>query len=296
MKVTAAPLWAAPRQAGFRPDPAETIEKGVELGADAVQQDLFALSAGISDVKSAPDFAELGKSKSADSWQKGAYSVAAALSGTPAAGAGIVQTVESLFADPTSRGFFAVAAAVAGTDQLERLKDITTGYGGNTAENGVIGVAAALAGAEAAGETINAGLGEGKDTREGSLFTLAAAIAGGAEELGPAVSVARNYASSPELAGPYAVAAALAGDNAVPSLRMAEDLGQNDQEKALFALVGSLVGVDRAPGFVRMSRALSPNESQVGSMALAAALTGAAASNEKEAVAAAVALLLEPKS
>lgn len=147
MNVTFMPVRVAPRQAGFRPDPAETIEKGIELGSDPVQQDLFALSAGVSDVKSAADFVEVGKSKGQDSWQKGAYSVAASLSGTPAAGAGLVQTVEGLFSDPTSRGYFAVAGGLAGSEEMVRLKDITTGFGANPTENGVLGVAAAIAGA-----------------------------------------------------------------------------------------------------------------------------------------------------
>jgi hypothetical protein len=296
MNVTSLKI-AAPRSAGFRPNPAETIEKGVELGADAVQQDLFAFTAGVSDVKSAPDFAEVGKSRGSTSWQKGAYSVAASLAGTPAAGMGLVQTVESLFEDPIARGFFAVAGGLAGAEQTGQLKEITTGYVKDSAENGVLGVAAAVAGPEGAGEAINAGLSEGKDSKEGSLFALATSLAGGAQELGPTVNIARDFASTPELAGPYAVAVAMAGqDQAASALRMAEDLGENEQEKALFAIVGGLVGAERGPGFIRMSRALSPNQAQVGTMALAAALTGADASKEKETVAAAVALLFEPKA
>ena len=276
----------------LRPNPAETIEKGVELGADPVQQDLFALSAGVADVKSASEFAELGRSKGESSWQKGAYSVAGALTGSPAAGLGLVSTVESLFQDPVSRGFFAVAGSVVGSEELSAIKDITTGYGATPAENGLLGVAAAVAGLEGAQEAVNIGLAEGKSTEEGAYFALATALAGGAQGLGSTLDVARDFASSPTLAGPYAVAAALAGpEDATAALRMAEDLGQTDAEKAMFALVGGLVGAERGPGFVRMSRALSPTEGQTPAMAVAAALTAAGTDTSREAAVAGAVLL-----
>jgi hypothetical protein len=279
---------------GFRPNPAETIEKGIELGADPVQQDLFAITAGIADVKSAGELSELGKSKGVQSWQMGAYAVAGALAGSPTSGGSLIAAVEGLFADPISRGFFALAGGLAGTQATAQIKEVTAGYGQSPAENGLLGVAAAVIGPEGAVEAIQAGLEEGESSREGSLLGLATALAGGAQELKPMVSLARDFASHPELVGTYAVAAALAGEGASSALRMAEDLGENPREKALFAVVGGLVGAERGPGFVRMSRALSPDPDQVGSMAVAAALTGAMTSPEREAAAAAVTLFLEP--
>lgn len=280
-----------PFAGNLRPNPAETIEKGVELGADPVQQDLFALSAGVADVKSAAEFAEVGRSKGVDSWQKGAYSVASALAGSPAAGLGLIQTVESLFADPTSRGLFAVAGSLSRGEDLAALKDLTTGYGATPSETGLLGVAGAVAGLEGAQEAINLGLSEGRNSQEGAYFALATALVGGAQELGSTLDIARDFASSPTLAGPYAVAAALAGaDEATAALRMAEDLGHNDNEKAMFALVGGLVGAERGPGFVRMSRALSPTEAQTGAMAVAAALTSAGTESPREAAVAAAVL------
>lgn len=283
-----------PASTRLRPDPAKTIEKGLELGQDPVQQDLFAVSTAISGVKNAAEFSDLGKARGTDSWQKGAYAIAASLTGSAATGLSLLQSVEELFADPVARGFFGVAGGLAGASDLNHLKDVTTGFGATPLENGLLGVAAAVAGPEGASEAIHVGLNEGQNSREGSQFALATAVAGGAQGVGIALQVARDFASVPELAGPYAVAASLAGrEDAVSVLRMAEDMGQNNSEKALFSLVGALVGVERAPGFVRMSRAMAPTEGQIPRLAVAAALTGSQASAKEAAVAAALSLGLE---
>ena len=279
----------------IRPNPAETVEKGLELGEDSVQQDLFALSTGISGVQASKAFIDLGKLKGDGSWQKGAYAAASALSGSTATGLALVDTVESLFSDPIQRGFFALAGSLAGQEQVAGLKDLTTGYGKSPTENGLLGVASAIAGPEGAQEALEVGLAEGRDVHEGTYFAVATALAGGVRELGPTLDIARDFASSQALSGPYAVAAALSGaDSAASVLRMAEDLGQTVQEKALFGVVGGLVGAERGPGFVRLARALADQESQVPAFAVAAALTGVDATPEQVGAASAMVLAFEP--
>lgn len=267
-----------------RPNPADTIATGQELGTDDTQKDLFALSAGVAGIEMAPALAKLGKEKAPEgaSWQMGAYAVAGGLAGGPALGSAIVDAVEKAVSDPAAQGLVAVAAGADGPDAVADIRRASAGLGKSGAQEGLFGVAAGVAGVESADEAIEVGLAEGDNDTEAAYFALATAVAGGARELGSAISMARDFASHPDLNGPYAVAAALAGkDNARSALRMAEGMGQTVEEKAAFSLAGALAGVERAPGFIRMARAMADNESQVPAMAVAATLTGAPTSAQR---------------
>lgn len=278
----------------IRPNPADTIATGQELGADDTQKDLFALSAGVAGTEMAKSLAEFAKTHSHESWQMGVYAIAGALAGGPALGTTVVAAVEKVVSDPTARGMLAVASAVEGPGSIADIRRASAGLGETTAQEGLFGVAAGVAGVEVADEAIELGLAKGRNGTEAAYYALATAVAGGVRELGPSVEMAEDFASAPELNGPYAVAASLAGrGNARSVLRMAESLGSNPQEKAAFSLAAGLAGVERAPGFIRMARAMAENESQTPAMTVAATLTGAPSSAQRMVAAAGMTLFHE---
>ena len=259
-----------------RPNPADTISTGQELGTDDTQKDLFALSAGVSGVEMAKSLTDFAKKRAASSWLTGAYAIAGALAGGPALGSAVVDTVEKAVCDPVARGLLAVASGFEGPGSVEEIRRSSAGLGKTPAQEGLFGLAAGVAGVRGADEAIELGLAEGQNDTEAAYYALATAVAGGVRQLGSALEMAEDFASTPELNGPYAVAASLAGrDDARSVLRLAEGMGRTPAEKAAFGLAGALAGVERAPGFIRMARAMAENESQIPAMAVAATLTGA---------------------
>jgi hypothetical protein len=259
-----------------RPNPADTISTGQELGTDDTQKDLFALSAGVASIEMAKPLADFAKQRATSSWQIGAYAIAAGLAGGPALGSAVVEAVEKAVSDPAARGMLAVASGFEGPGSVENIRRASAGLGKSPAQEGLFGLAAGVGGERVADEAIELGLTEGQNDTEAAYYALATAVAGGVRQLGPTLAMAEDFASSPVLNGPYAVAASLAGrDNARSVLRMAESLGRTPEEKAAFSLAGALAGVERAPGFIRMARAMAENETQVPAMTVAATLTGA---------------------
>lgn len=266
----------------IRPNPADTISTGQELGTDDTQKDLFSISAGIAGVRQAPELAELGKSQGVNSWQQGGLAVAASLAGGAALGGVVMEAAKALSSDPVEQVYLTAASAFDGKEELQNIQRASSGLGDDSHQQGLFAIAAGVAGVQGAGEAIEVGLAEGQSKTEASFYAIATAVAGGARSLGPLLSIAEDFASDESLNGPYALAASLAGrDSAQSVLRMAEALGETPKEKAAFSLAGALLGAERAPGFIRLARATSENPSQIPAMTVAAALTGAPTSRNR---------------
>ncbi len=280
----------------IRPNPADTISTGQELGADDTQKDLFAVSAGIAQIQTAPANAEFGKSWGEGSWHQGALAMASALAGGPALASAVVSAVREARPDqPVLVAMLSVATAYEGAEALPDILALTSGLGETSKEQGLFAIAASVAGVRGADEAIEVGLSEGNGSTEQAYYAAATAAAGGSRALGPILNIAEDFASTPELRGPYALAAGLSGkDSATGVLRMAEALGQTSREKAAFSLAGSLLGVERTPGFIRMARAMAENEAQIPAMTIAAALTGAPTSARVATAIAGAVLFQEP--
>ena len=265
-----------------RPNPADTITTGQELGTDDIQKDLFSLSTGVAGTRKASSLAEFGKSQAKDSWHQGALAVAASLAGGAVLGAVVVKAAKALSSNPTEQAYLSTAAAFEGKEELLAIHRASEGLGDNAHQQGLFAIAAGVAGERGAGEAIDVGLSKGQNKTEAGFYSMATAVAGGARALGPLLRIAEDFASDESLNGPYALAASLAGrDSAQSVLRMAEALGETPKERAAFSLAGALLGAERAPGFVRLARAVSENPTQVPAMTVAAALTGAPTSRTR---------------